>query len=274
MAETNNVISGTEPTTPPVTPPAPDPAPKPEDKQESQLLAGKFKTQDDLIKGYKALESKLGQKPDAVPIIPDPPKVELPEEITLDNYEDVLKKAGLSPESVLGEWQRDKKLSAASLNALNGIGIPKIAAGALAIGLSAAAEAQQAKVAAVVNESATTVFGNRDQYIVATQAASTLLNADEIRELNKLIVNPATSKIGMQTLKATIAMRSGGDTGNTIKPTGQPTGGSTALPELKSSRDAVAIMARARAGDPEAIRITSSRDFNTTLANMSPFTKG
>jgi hypothetical protein len=274
MAEPNNVISGTEPNTPPVTPPVPDPAPKPEDKQESQLLAGKFKTQDDLIKGYKALESKLGQKPDAVPVIPDPPKVELPEEITLDNYEDVLKKAGLSPESVLGEWQRDKKLSTASLNALNGIGIPKIAAGALAIGLSAAAEAQQAKVAAVVNESATTVFGNRDQYIIAAQAASTLLNDDERREMNKLITNPATSKIGMQTLKATIAMRSGGDTGNTIKPTGQPTGGSTALPELKSSRDAAAVIARARAGDPEAIRITSSRDFNTALANMSPFTKG
>jgi hypothetical protein len=92
--------------------------------------------------------------------------------------------------------------------------------------------------------------------------------------MNKLITNPATSKIGMQTLKATIAMRSGGDTGNTIKPTGQPTGGSTALPELKSSRDAAAVIARARAGDPEAIRITSSRDFNTALANMSPFTKG
>jgi hypothetical protein len=274
MAEPNNVISGTEPTTPPATPPVPDPAPKPEDKQESQLLAGKFKTQADLIKGYKALESMLGQKPDAVPVIPDPPKVELPEEITLDNYEDVLKKAGLSPESVLGEWQRDKKLSAASLNALNGIGIPKIAAGALAIGLSAAAEAQQAKVAAVVNESATTVFGNRDQYIIAAQAASTLLNDDERREMNKLITNPATSKIGMQTLKATIAMRSGGDTGNTIKPTGQPTGGSTALPELKSSRDAAAVIARAREGDPEAIRITSSRDFNTALANMNPFTKG
>jgi hypothetical protein len=274
MAETNNVISGTEPTTPPVTPPAPDPAPKPEDKQESQLLAGKFKTQDDLIKGYKALESKLGQKPDAVPVIPDPPKVELPEEITLDNYQDVLKKAGLSHESVLGEWQRDKRLSPATLGALNSIGIPKMAAGAWAMGLSAAAEAEQAKVAVAVNESATTVFGNRDQYIIAAQAASTLLNDDERREMNKLITNPATSKIGMQTLKATIAMRSGGDTGNTIKPTGQPTGGSTALPELKSSRDAAAVIARARAGDPEAIRVTSSREFNAALANMNPFTKG
>ena len=101
-----------------------------------------------------------------------------------------------------------------------------------------------------------------------------MLSEGERVELNKLIVNPKTSKIGMQALKATISMRSGGDTGETIKPSGQPTGGSTTLPDLKTSRDAAAVVARARAGDPEAIRITSSRDFNAALANMNPFTKG
>lgn len=241
-----------------------------------QLLAGKFKSAADLEKGYKELEKKLGAKVPAepIPVIPAAPKVELPEEITLDNYQDVLKKAGLSPDSVIGEWKRDKKLSQATLDALAKVEINKVSASAIAMGLATTHEAQQAKIASVVNDAAAEVFGSRDAYVKAANDASTLMTEKEIEKLNEIITDPATSKIGMQTLKSTIAMRSGRDVGSTLKPAGQPTNGGVSVPELKSARDASEIMRRAREGDQEAIRITSSRDFNVALAKMNPFTKG
>lgn len=200
--------------------------PAAENKAET-LLAGKFKSAAELEKGYVELQKKLGAKTTAepVPVIPAAPKVELPEEITLDNYQDVLKKAGLSPDSVIGEWQRDKKLSPASIEALEKAGIPKIAASALAIGLSTAIEGQQRQIASVVNEAAGEVFGSRDAYVKAANDASTLLNDDERKALNNLITNPTTAKVGLQALKATLSMRSGADTGKTLKTAGQPTGG-------------------------------------------------
>lgn len=239
-----------------------------------QLLAGKFKSAADLEKGYKELEKKLGAKVPAepIPVIPAAPKVELPEEITLDNYQDVLKKAGLSPDSVIGEWQRDKKLSQASIEALEKAGIPKIAASAMAIGLSSAIEGQQAKLAAVVNDAAAEVFGNRDAYVKAANDASTLLDEQERKAINSLITNPATSKIGMQTLKSTIAMRSGRDVGSTLKPAGQPTGGQSAQVTINSIKDADAISARARNGDADAQRIVGSKEFREAISRLSKLT--
>jgi hypothetical protein len=250
--------------------PANQPAAEP--KAET-LLAGKFKSAAELEKGYVELQKKLGAKTTAepVPVIPAAPKVELPEEITLDNYQDVLKKAGLSPDSVIGEWQRDKKLSPASIEALEKAGIPKIAASALAIGLSTAIEGQQRQIASVVNEAAGEVFGSRDAYVKAANDASTLLNDDERKALNNLITNPATAKVGLQALKATLSMRSGADTGKTLKTAGQPTTSVTAV-NITSIKDAEAIKQRAKNGDAEALRMVGSKEYRDAIASLSRLT--
>lgn len=55
------------------------PATEPQATEEPSLLAGKFKSQDDLIAAYKALESKLGQKePPKVDAAPEAPKADEP----------------------------------------------------------------------------------------------------------------------------------------------------------------------------------------------------
>lgn len=106
-----------------IIPAEPTSAEAPETPQNEELLAGKFKTVDDLVASYKALESKLGQRPGDEPAPQDTP--EEPEQKPEDNKDkpsdDVdpygpvvsgaLEQAGLSAQEVSDHFYQNGSLT-------------------------------------------------------------------------------------------------------------------------------------------------------------------
>lgn len=86
-------------------------------QQEQPLLAGKFKTADELAKAYKELESKLGAKP--APKVGDtitPPKVEEPAELDLTPFQTEYDKNGKLSDESYAKLQKDYKVSRALID--------------------------------------------------------------------------------------------------------------------------------------------------------------
>lgn len=103
-----------------------DPAP------EQELIAGKFKTQDDLLKAYKELEGKLGAKPqESQPAAPaegeeKPSETAEGDEKSDDGeVEEAVEKAGLDMAALTAEWDQNGSLSDDSYEALAKAGISR-----------------------------------------------------------------------------------------------------------------------------------------------------
>lgn len=107
-------------------------------KEEQALIAGKFKTQDDLVKAYKELESKLGA-----------PKTEAPAEAPEGDSENAEAPEGdaektetadapkLDFEALSAEYAEKGELSPESFESLEKAGIPKAIAETYVAGLQA-----------------------------------------------------------------------------------------------------------------------------------------
>lgn len=128
----------TAPTTPPTPAPVPgsdeynkamaDKATAPSTPPAEQLILGKFKSQDDLVKAYSELEAMLGgKKPEADQApAPDASKTDgLKVDPTKQAAQDVLARAGLTEEALAAEHAKDGKLSDASYAKLAEQGVPK-----------------------------------------------------------------------------------------------------------------------------------------------------
>ena len=99
-----------------------------EKEAKSDLLAGKFKSQDELVKAYKELESKLGGKPSEKPT--DAPKeapkapLEIKEEPKSD-ADKVVESAGLDMHELSTEYASKGELAPESYEKLAKVGISK-----------------------------------------------------------------------------------------------------------------------------------------------------
>ena len=102
-------VNLTEPATPPV-----EPAKEPEEK----LLAGKYKTPEELEKAYKELEAKLGGKPEE----PEQPKQDAPQD---GNAPKEITVAGLPAQKYFDEYAANGALSEDSYKELADKGIPR-----------------------------------------------------------------------------------------------------------------------------------------------------
>lgn len=163
---------------------------------ESQLLAGKYKTEEDLQKGvlellknnngdknletiYKELESNIGkQKQQETP--PDnnetTPNLDIPSQ---DEAEQTLEKAGLNFEEFEKEFMEKGELSEESYNKLINSGIPETMVDAYIAGVKATAEQQ---VQAVY-----TITGNEENYNAMIQWAAANLSESEKSTFNEAV---------------------------------------------------------------------------------------
>lgn len=164
-------------TTAPVTTPAAPPVELPSDQPE--LLAGKYKTTEELVKGYKELEKKLGQK---APAGEQPtsvkPKTALPP-ITDAEAQQAAGIAGLDMAKLNAEYETNGALSDESIQALAKVGIPK----QMVEDYIAGQEARAAQSVAQVYQ----VAGGEDQYKAAIAWAGANLPKEDVAAFNKAI---------------------------------------------------------------------------------------
>lgn len=179
----------------PTGPMAPETPKSEEGKGGEELLAGKFRTQDDLIKAYKELESKLGQpKPEDTPAVKSEEK---PTEAKLDEQADpaaqALQVAGLDMADFSAEYSKAGKLSDASYQKLEAAGFSKDVVDTYIEGMraktgasEAVAQAAEAQSEVLVGEVFKTV-GGEEAYTRMVQWASKNLPAQEQAAYDRIV---------------------------------------------------------------------------------------
>lgn len=201
---------GTSPVTP--TPPA----------EDTPLLAGKYKTTDDLVAGYKELEKKLGEtqpKPQG-----DPQKIPTP---TSDEaaVTQTLSDKGIDLQGLYSEYLEKGELTAESRKSLNDAGFDDTAVDDFIAG-------RQARAQAVVDKIYEAAGGGEQEYTSLIEWGSENLSDAEIKSFNDALDSPDTNVAvwAIQSVRDKMAKASQtGEpnlvTGNTTTPGAASTGG-------------------------------------------------
>lgn len=155
----------------------PDPTPKTEDTPKT--YAGKYKSVEDLEKGYVELEKKIGTqsappKPDASTVSGEAPKAP-----TTEQVRDAVSKAGLNIADLNKEYAKDGKLSEATLKTLNDKGITAEMVNAYTTGVQAIQTQQRAALAEVA--------GGEDGLKNLYEWVGTNVPANEVDAYNQIV---------------------------------------------------------------------------------------
>lgn len=166
--------------------------------EEPRLLAGKYKSPEDLEKAYKELESKLGQsRPDA----PEAEQVDTTDEVDVDEAEPEasdakeiygdfigtrLEEAGIDFGDMNTRWQETGQLSDADYGELEGAGFTRQMVDAYLAGLQYTAT-QDNELAAQQISGIKAQYGGEEGYAAMTQWAASNLSESEISAFNKLV---------------------------------------------------------------------------------------
>ena len=155
-----------------------------ESQKTPELIAGKFKTQDDLLKAYKELEKKLGQqsakKPEETQETPKAPEEsnEEPEVTPEAAYGTVITSAvsaaGLDLAEVTKEFESSGDISEESYKAFEQAGFPKHIVQAYLAGVKAQQVSQQELQESQVNEIKQMVGGDSEYFKVVNWAMKSL----------------------------------------------------------------------------------------------------
>jgi hypothetical protein len=174
MSGFQSVVITPEPTTPnaPGSPPAPEVKPK---EGGEKLLAGKYKSAEDLEKAYIELQGKLGQAPK--PPEADPAKAaEASAQATEDAAKKTVENAGLDFNEFTQEFATSGKLSDESYAKLEKAGVSRSIVDSYIQGQAALAKAAEAQLLADV--------GGREGYEKMTDWARKNLSKAEIDAFN------------------------------------------------------------------------------------------
>ena len=142
-----------------------------EQTEGENLLAGKFKTQEELEKGYKALESKLGQQPQEQTETTEETPENKTEQSTPDNENveiygeavvTAVNEAGLDLATMQNEYDENGDLSEDSYAAMEKAGYTRATIGAYLRGQQSLANEAQELAEAQVNEVMDSVGGSEE----------------------------------------------------------------------------------------------------------------
>jgi hypothetical protein len=151
---------------------------KPADtSKEEKLLAGKYKTPEELEKAYKELEKKLGAPKEETPNEATPAKIEKKNELTPDQALQAAKDAGFNLDALADEFfKNNNSFTEDTLSKLEAKGISRDTVDQYVKGQQALAEKQQ-------NEIAST-FGGLEKMQSAFEWAASNLSQDDIDTYN------------------------------------------------------------------------------------------
>jgi len=167
----------------------------PSDSAKETLLAGKYKTPEDLEKGYLELQKAFsGRKPDETTTPPPDPNAS-PEAA-------LVTKAGLDMEVLTKEYTETGELSAASLTALEAIGVTKDVVTTYFRGQEALAQREIAEVQEFA--------GGKATYESMVQWAGQNMTKPEIAAYNAAMTGDTeTRKMAIEALKSKYVAKTG-----------------------------------------------------------------
>lgn len=162
--------------------------------EEPKLLAGKFKSPEELEKAYAELQKKLGEKkpePAADPKKPstDPNLTIEKTAETVDAAKDAVENAGLDWDGLNTKWATKGELEDTDYKALEKGGIPRHIVDQFINGQAAAAQITRAEV--------TKTVGGEDKYGEIVSWAAANLPAEEIASYNKIATGQDLGAIKM-----------------------------------------------------------------------------
>jgi hypothetical protein len=172
--------------------------------QGGELIGGKFKSTEDLLAAYKALESKLGQstapKVEA-PATTETPTTETP--ATPDAAQQAVQNAGLNIQNLFTEYAEKGDLAPESYEALAKVGITKEVVQAHIAGQQALADAQAQQLYSLA--------GGQDSFTKMTEWAGTNLTDAEIAAYNDAVTKGSLdqAKLAVSGLHARFAAAEG-----------------------------------------------------------------
>jgi hypothetical protein len=178
-------------------------APAPQPQQGAELIGGKFKTTEDLLAAYKALESKLGQstasKTETPAVITE--TTEAP--ATPDAAQQAVQNAGLNFDALSAEFAEKGDLAPESYQTLEQAGIPKPMVDAYIAGQKALAEANANALYSLA--------GGTESFAKMTEWAGANLSDAEIAAYNEAVTKGSMdqAKLAVSGLHARFAAAEG-----------------------------------------------------------------
>lgn len=157
-------------------------------EEKQQLLAGKYKTPEDLEKAYKELEAKLGGAKEETPTEETPPPANEAE------AKETVEKVGVNFEELNQEFAANGELSADTYSKLEKAGIPKSAVDAYIAGQQAIVEKSVKSLQALA--------GGEESYNAMIAWAKENLSDIEKQGFNEAIKTDAGSQFAIQGLYA------------------------------------------------------------------------
>lgn len=212
---------------------------EPEGEEQPELLAGKFKTPEELAKAYKELESKLGSQ--------EPAADEAPDDGTIGGQEEPEAEAGeFTLDNVIEELSENDEISAETYDRL-----------AKEKGMSRRdvdlfVEGVRARGDRIVNELAETA-GGKDEFAKLRKWAKTNMPADEVKAYDEAVDsgNRTAAKLILRGMKAQYDAAKGQDP-DLIS--GENVPSSTGAKPFKSIEQLVAAQGDRRYNDDPAYR--------------------
>ena len=187
--------------------------PEAADNDTGALLAGKFKTPDDLVKAYKELESKLGApKPEADEVVTTEEKPAADAPARTDGTIDTSKPAEAKPEEkaftlaeVAEELSESGEISKETYEKLEAKGLSKSDVDTWAEGIKARG--------AVLANDLRAAAGGEKEFNALLEWARTGLEADEIQAYNDAVAggNPTVAKMLLRSMRAAYESKNGRD---------------------------------------------------------------
>ena len=169
------------------------------EQEDIALIGGKFKSQEDLLKAYEALQSKLGKSEPGEEVEESEEPVEASEEATAEEIEVSPARAAIDAASKA--YSETGELNAESIEALSSMDSADLVKAYLESYKTQEASAQQQAVAQADSDAIIAKAGGAEQYQTKIAWAAENFSADEITAFNQATSNTASARFAVEALQ-------------------------------------------------------------------------
>ena len=242
----------------------PEPPPNQQTPPDGQTFAGKFKSVEELEKGYKELESQFHK---TRPTKPGEMRIEAPEVPDDADIPTLIDKAGLDQSELEAHWAEHGKLADEHYAAIRKArpSLSRRDVEFIAEGLAAKASLRAIQMQTVRTE-CEAVVGGKTQFESLLRQAAMFVPESEQKGINAMLANPSTAKAAVRVLMQMHAEAAGAGKA-------KPLIGGSAAPSVgggaRSMEDYQSLMAAAARGDKSA----RSRIMATDAASIAEWSK-
>ena len=169
------------------------------EQEDVSLIGGKFKSQEELLKAYEALQSKLGKSEPGEEEEASEEPAEVSEEVTAEEIEVSPARAAIDAASKA--YEETGELSAESIESLSAMDSAELVKAYLESYKSQTQTAQQQAVAQADSDAIIAKAGGAEQYQTMVAWAAENFSPEEIAAYNQATVNTASARFAVEALQ-------------------------------------------------------------------------